>query len=527
MLLPKASNIDEQLIIAENTDTLVSSFALESSTGFKDGEERKIPVFKRGIEETIGNFWVLQHDTTVSFVRSALSKDLSMYAQNNALDVLLNELANLRRYPYACMEQTTSKLVGLAMEKRILQQLNLPFRDEAVMDKMLQKIQKAQLFDGGWPWWENGKANLYITNYIATVLLRFRENPLVETNIRNAFLYLHNQLPFLKRDELLTSLLTLSEGKHEMDYGSWINKIDFDSLSQHQQWQWLKIKQQQQMNYNSELKILLDKKIETMLGGMHWGVDNFRWYSNDVATTVIAFSVLEKEPAYKNLLPSIIQYFLEKRHNGYWANTVETASIINTILPEILQQQSNFSAPASISITGDTVFSISNFPHKIKTGNPAIKNINISKSGGGLVYFTVYQTLFNDSPEPATGKFNIHTSFQKNGQEVTSVTTGEKIKMVVTIEALKDAEYVMLKVPIPAGCTYAVKDNRDWRLYKEFYKDKVAMFIESLTKGVHRFEIELEPRYTGNYTLNPAKAELMYYPVFFGRNEMKKILIVR
>jgi alpha-2-macroglobulin len=52
------------------------------------------------------------------------------------------------------------------------------------------------------------------------------------------------------------------------------------------------------------------------------------------------------------------------------------------------------------------------------------------------------------------------------------------------------------------------------------------MFIESLPKGKHFFEIELEPRYNGTYTLNPTKVELMYYPTFFGRNEMKGVQIV-
>lgn len=118
---------------------------------------------------------------------------------------------------------------------------------------------------------ENGKANLYITNYITSALLQFRENPLVETNIRSAFLYLQNQLPFLNRNELLVFFtLTLSEGRHEMDFGIWINKIDFDSLNQHQQWQWVKIKQQQKMNYQSSLKKLVDKKILNDVGGLHW-----------------------------------------------------------------------------------------------------------------------------------------------------------------------------------------------------------------------------------------------------------------
>jgi hypothetical protein len=35
----------------------------------------------------------------------------------------------------------------------------------------------------------------------------------------------------------------------------------------------------------------------------------------------------------------------------------------------------------------------------------------------------------------------------------------------------------------------------------------------------------LLPRYTGVYTLNPAKAEMMYFPVFAGREAIKKVVI--
>jgi hypothetical protein len=33
------------------------------------------------------------------------------------------------------------------------------------------------------------------------------------------------------------------------------------------------------------------------------------------------------------------------------------------------------------------------------------------------------------------------------------------------------------------------------------------------------------PRYSGKYTLNPAKAEQMYFPVFYGREGMKKVVL--
>ena len=522
-LLPNEASIESIKISNAHADTITASFTLQSNTGFSDGEERKIPVFKKGTEEALGNFWILQHDTTVSFTASPMMNGVNLYAQNNALDMMLEELEHLRSYPYYCMEQTASKMMGLALEKKIRTQLKQPFANKKEFDRLLQKIQKGQQFDGGWAWWENGKTNFYITNYITNSLQSSREEPLIETNIRNAFLYLQNQLPFLNTGELLAALFTLSNGRHEMNYAHWINRINYDSLTQHQQWQWVHIKQQQKMNYQPELKMLVDKGTATMLGGMHWGNQNYSWHSNEIATTVLAYKVLENEPAYSGLCSAIIQYFLEKRRNGYWNNTVESATILNTILPNILLDQKDFTQPAALSVTGDTFFQVKNFPYKLQIKNDKIKSLSISKTGGGMVYFTAYQQIFNAQPQPVADKFIIHSFFQKNNETIAGIKAGEKIKMIVSIQVLKDADYVQIEIPIPAGCNYASKINNDWRVYKEFYKDKVMLFTESLSKGMHQFEIDLEPRYAGNYTLNPAKVSLMYYPVFFGRNEMRKV----
>ena len=155
-----------------------------------------------------------------------------------------------------------------------------------------------------------------------------------------------------------------------------------------------------------------------------------------------------------------------------------------------------------------------------------LRKLSFTKSGGGLVYFTAYQKIFNTRPEPVTNNFVVKTYFQKNGQTVAAIKSGEKIKMIIEVNALKDAEFVMLQVPIPAGCIYADKNNRDWRVYKEFYKNRLALFTESMPMGTHTYEIEFEPRYNGNYILNPAKVELMYFPTFYGRNAMRKVEIV-
>jgi len=519
-------SVTEAQDIIAGTDTVLLAYQLHTTTGFKDGEEKKIPVFKKGIEETSGNFWLLQKDTSFNYSLPAHAKEVTIYAENNALDVLLDELEHLKSYPYYCMEQTASKLLGYGMEQKIRTQLKQHFTNEKEMNRLLTKLQKAQQFDGGWAWWENGKSNFYITNYITNALLQFRTNVLVETNVRNAYLYLQNQLPFLQKHELLAALVTLNNGNHEMNYDQWLNRIAYDSLNELQQWQWVKIKQGQHLEYQQPLKKLVQQQTGTILGGIHWGEDNYSWYSNNIAATVIAFEVLRHEKQYENLLPRIIQFFLERRKGrGYWRNTVESASILNAILPTILEQQHDFNKEARISISGDTTIATSTFPYKIKLQSENIKNLQITKSGGGLVYFTAYEKTFNPAPLPVDSNFIIHTYFEKNGQLINNIKAGEKTKMIIKVELHADAQYVMLQVPIPAGCIYATKKNNDWTTWREFYKDKMLLFTEQLNKGTHYFEIELEPRYNGTYTLNPAKAELMYFPTFYGRNEMKQVRI--
>jgi len=50
-------------------------------------------------------------------------------------------------------------------------------------------------------------------------------------------------------------------------------------------------------------------------------------------------------------------------------------------------------------------------------------------------------------------------------------------------------------------------------------------FYSNLNTGRYDFEIDLLPRFTGKYTLNPAKAELMYFPVFSSNNALKQLII--
>ena len=104
---------------------------------------------------------------------------------------------------------------------------------------------------------------------------------------------------------------------------------------------------------------------------------------------------------------------------------------------------------------------------------------------------------------------------------------GKTTILQATLNLSGDAEYIQIEIPIPAGCSYESKSEGNYweETHREHYKEKVVIFCNKLSKGQHLFDVELLPRYTGRYTLNPAKAELMYFPTFYGNEEIKTTLI--
>lgn len=517
-LQPQSSIIKNEMVVA-NADTLKPQFGLQTTTNFKDAEQRKIPILPIGTLQTDGKFVRLLSDSLVQFNFNKTNSTKEMYITNNTFDIWLKEIENLKKYPYFCMEQTASKLVGLLQEQKIKQVLNQQFTEEKQIDFLLQKLQKAQQFNGGWAWWENGNSNAYITNYVLQALLQARSLPLVETNIRNGLLFLENNLGNCSRAELLQSLVSLSEAKHVMNYQPYLQKLPFDSLSLHEQWLYTSIVQNTGSNEQPFIEKLLAKVTTKMLGGMYWGTETYRWYNNSKATTLLAYKVFSKNKNYSNILPQIETYFLQNRSHAGWSNTVESASIVSTLLPSLIEQNKSFVAPTSVTISGDTSFTISQFPSTVKL-NKATTFLQVSKPDGGLSFITAYEQYWNKTPEPVQNNFVVNAFFKNNYETVKSLKAGEIFQLHISVTAKAEAEFVMIEIPIPAGCVFA---NKASFYNQQYFKNKVVLFIDNMKQGDHNYEFSLQAKYAGKYTINPTKVELMYFPTFYGRNELKKV----
>jgi uncharacterized protein YfaS (alpha-2-macroglobulin family) len=131
---------------------------------------------------------------------------------------------------------------------------------------------------------------------------------------------------------------------------------------------------------------------------------------------------------------------------------------------------------------------------------------------------------YNINPLPKENVFKVKTVFMKNKDSVTMMKQGERVVLRTTIVTTKETEYVMITVPIPAGCIQVDKNNRTYyENNRENYRDRTLIFCGKLPVGTFTFDVPLQARYKGKFNLSPAKAEMMYYPDEYGNTAVKKI----
>jgi uncharacterized protein YfaS (alpha-2-macroglobulin family) len=85
----------------------------------------------------------------------------------------------------------------------------------------------------------------------------------------------------------------------------------------------------------------------------------------------------------------------------------------------------------------------------------------------------------------------------------------------------------MIEVPIPGACSYADKTQNINRIetHREYFKDRTVIFCENMKSGKYTFVIQLLPRFTGKYIINPAQVSLMYVPVVNANTDMKMVRV--
>lgn len=515
--------IDHFRFRAFEKDSVKFKFTAEDESGYMDGEEKSIPLYPAGIEEAQGSFFILDKDTVLEIPLENGSA-YTVSAEDNILKVLLSEIDKLKDYPYYCMEQTASKLKGLVMEKRIRESLGEKFEGEKEIKKLIRNLEKAQKEDGSWGWWPDANKDIWMSAYVTEAFGKVERNGYKSSALDKGIGNLLWNINYLKGNELLYVLNVLSGIKVKLNYNNYINTLNKDSLDDFGKLTVMKIGQENNIPYDFSW-VLINRK-ETAYGNYYWGDASTDWYNNSNNITLLVYKISEMRDSSLPALQKIRNYFLEKKNSNGWRNTIESASILETILPGLSGAKEKKFSPVLIELSGELNQKITEFPFLQKwDGKGGV--LRIKKTGSLPVYLSVYKKKWNREPSEKDSIFQINTWFEQDGKKADSLKAGIPATLIAEINVKKKSRYVMIEIPIPGGCSYTENTGqKNYReAHREYFRNKSAIFCNDLFEGKYKFKVSLEPRYSGIYTLNPAKAELMYFPVLFGRNSLGKIKI--
>lgn len=523
---------------ATATDSITVRYLFTREDGYEDGEERTIPVLPQGTELSEGSLCILQKDTPVK-VESGQGEEVQVTLTASPLDSYIDAINYLRNYRYWCNEQLASKLIGLLGQKRVAHYKGEKFTGEKEMEKIIRRLVNNQNHKQKWGWWGRTEtSSLWMSGHILKALKMAAEaGYTVDLKLQKLETEYALMQPYRKMNpEDIEMLYALRCWGVKQDYAAasrlllpLIHKLEIkeDSLKKarkyYQPMSYLKEKlllwemQQPQVSVADSIRNYLK---EDALGGVYC-TDNRRLSYYDYAgleNTLIAYRIIRNEPSLNHLKEAMQWYILRSRNTGW--NTYQASLAVATVLGDLLTDQSQQGVPAMVELKGKENRQITEFPYA--TCLAGGESLVLTRKEGIPLILSSY-TVKRVTDANGGDAFEIQSAFEGSDR----LKAGEPATLVVTLNVKQaGAEYVMLEVPIPASCSYNSKINSHIsEVHREYFKEKTVIFCEKLPVGKHLFRISLLPRYTGTYSLNPAKVELMYFPVVNANNEIRNIQV--
>lgn len=407
---------------------------------------------------------------------------------------------------------------------------NKKYNNAVEKKKILESILRAQKRDGSFGWWQDAPKDVRITSYVISTFQKINKDGWLDYVIRRGLTYLNDNLQYATLNDKIASLATLSDSRFPTDYQLLLKEFDTLQLGDYNRFAIVKIKKAQGLPYRKELDSLMMHAVETH-HGIYWGANYnyYDWYRNDLAITLQAYQLIKDDSVYSTRKEEILDYILFKRRGGYYENTAQSGLVLTTILPDLIHTMNlaGKNKPTRVLLSGSITDSISEFPknYEVRDLHP---KITFDKKGISPVYVSVVYDYFNLKPKVHDSIFSVQTYFLKQTDTLLQLKQGEKTTMRVVVNCKRESEYVMIELPVPAGCvvskdkTYSYRPNE---VYRENFKDQTVIFCNWLSKGTYTFDIVLEARYKGSYSVNPARAGMMYYPKEYGNTAVRRIII--
>lgn len=523
-----------------SVDTLKGNFIFTRDDGYRDGEERDIPVVEQGIVRAEGSLEILKANDVINIKGTSNEKTI-VEILDNPLEVLVRDAEDLIRYRYDCNEQLASKLLALVGYKNAMQFNGKPFRYDKHVDRIIRRLLKNQNEEFLWSWWDVSPGTSYwMSAHILRALKAAQDAGFTtDLDLKNLTRKVSYRYEFQKAISISDAdlLNALAAWDIELNYAALTRKID--SLIYHAQrntnsktgetsWKpgyfiqkLLTLEVKQLKNIPFTMDSLMHYKKEGILGDIKFSDGNprYTWYHNELEANTVAYRIIRRDSVHRQLTIPMQLYFLKERRNNSW-NTYHSSSVIMSVLPDLLKAGAKGGQVAKIRLTGKINEELTKFPYRVELTEG--EELQIEKQSGVPLYVMQYKMERVTVAKTGVDGFGIKTSLENRKS---LLKAGQPVNLLVEVTVNRDAsmEYVMIEIPIPGSCSYGDKHQDPKESHREYFKEKTVIFCENLKAGTHTFSIPLLPRFSGKFIQNPAQVSLMYVPVVNANTEMKRV----
>jgi uncharacterized protein YfaS (alpha-2-macroglobulin family) len=299
-----------------------------------------------------------------------------------------------------------------------------------------------------------------------------------------------------------------------------------------------------------------------VIGTAHWGEDGIYWRWSDGGVEATAFvlrALLAIDPQNK-LVEPVTNWLVKNRRGAQWSNTRDTAIVVLTlndylrvsgeVQPAVGYELSVNGTPVTTKqLTADDALSA---PSRFAISRELIRDGQneitiVRKNGKGPLYFSAEAEFFSlEEPLKAAGneifvrrqyfKLVNHPTLLKGSvservplNDGETVKSGDRVEVVLTVEAKNNYEYLLFEDLKPAGLE-AVQlrsgegmyirelksgsgfTGRARWVYQELRDRKVALFVDHLPEGVWQMSYEMRAEAPGAFHALPVLGHAMYVP---------------
>ena len=273
--------------------------------------------------------------------------------------------------------------------------------------------------------------------------------------------------------------------------------------------------------------------------------DDYWWWlmvGGDVNTARLLLAVMD-DPAWKDDLPRLANGFIARQQRGAWSTT--TANLWGGLALE------KFSAKFEATpVAGFTKASLGAQSALVDWSRPERSNtvflpwakdaskesskekLTVSQQGSGKPWLTLQSVAAIALKAPVSAGYQIKKTITPVEQAVPGkYTRGDVLRITLEVNASADMTWVAITDPIPGGATILgsglgrdsaiatageKKSGGGWPAFEERSFESFSCYYEYLPKGVVKMDYTVRLNNVGDFALPPSRAEAMYAPEMFG-----------